>query len=306
MYLCMLGGPNLRVKRNIHCLTSNSWHVSAMPVERRIQLGAPYAYHVSGRTALDQPLLAREGVATDALDLLERLRRAFDLRLYAYALTATGYRLILRHQGILVDSDAQLRERWALLGSRTVPPSARLRARLTSLSGVMQTFLQRLARAHNARAGTTGSIWAARYRACLLADDAAICAAIAAVGRRENDATLVAHSADRSADAPGEPMLSPPPFTATPAGEIIFADEAPRGLVARPATADGAVLSQLLDEFESPDLEAYNDALQRGWALGRPESLTDALARLDRGGGRGRRRQRHELFDSLGLCAVWG
>ncbi|MFW5858883.1 MAG: hypothetical protein ACOCYP_02570 [Planctomycetota bacterium] len=277
-----------------------------MPVERRIMLGAPYAYHVSGRTALEQPVLAREGVAADALDLLERLRRAFDLRLYAYAFTATGYRLVLRHQGMLVDSDARLRERWALLGSRTVPASARLRARLTSLSGVMQTFLQRLARAHNARAGTTGSIWAGRYRACLLADDAAICAAIAAVGQEPGDAATMTNSSRRNAGVPGDPVLSPPPFTATPAGEIIFADEAPRGLVARPATADGAVLSLLLDEFEPQDLDAYNDALQRGWALGRPESLTDALARLDRGGGRGRRRQRHELFDSLGLCAVWG
>jgi hypothetical protein len=65
-----------------------------------------------------------------------------------------------------------------------------------------------------------------------------------------------------------------------------------------------------LDRFSATmrteHLSMYGEAIQHGWALGRPESLTDVLTRLGRGQGRGRSRSLRDLSDELGLCGVWG
>jgi hypothetical protein len=170
----------------------------------------------------------------------------------------------------------------------------------------MQTLLQRFSREWNRRHAGRGHLWSGRYRACLLADDNALLAAVAWV---EDDhlhrATRVVSSVDaRGASAPVP--LAPLPIRRGPDGSLFTADESPPGL--SPLTdQDGRTgFRDYVAELPPGDLAAYGVALSNGWALGRPESLSGLLSRIGRSGGRGRSRQLRELDDRLGLCGVWG
>ena len=101
--------------------------------------------------------------------------------------------------------------------------------------------------------------------------------------------------------------MTPAPVRALSDGEqILPADEAPLGLP--PPTDDHArfLLARFMHEIPEEDSLMYGYALNHGWCIGKPESLTDALSRLGRQFGRGRSRQLRDLDDQLGLCSLWG
>src|SRR4051812_22043774 len=112
-------------------------------LQRRHLAGSPHSYLIEVRCALNQPLFAAATEADQFLADLEVVRRAFAARVFAYAVGDAGAVLLLQHQAALSDSDAQMRARWSALGGRSSVPTARLHRRLTSLSGFMQTLLQR-------------------------------------------------------------------------------------------------------------------------------------------------------------------
>ena len=101
--------------------------------------------------------------------------------------------------------------------------------------------------------------------------------------------------------------LTPPPLRRDPSGLVFPADEAPLSLLPPAAAA----LDDLWDEWQSQldddDHACWDSTMSLAWALGRPESLTEALARLGRNtGASGRRRRIRDLGDQLGLCGIWG
>ncbi|TVR08456.1 MAG: hypothetical protein EA401_13935 [Planctomycetota bacterium] len=69
---------------------------------------------------------------------------------------------------------------------------------------------------------------------------------------------------------------------------------------------DQDLFDRFCQQLPSESADEYLKAALHSWALGRPESLTEALSRLARGPGRGRSRRARELDDELGLCGVWG
>lgn len=285
----------------------NSEYLEAVTLRRRAIEGAPHTYYITGRSANDRPVLGPLRDLRAFTDLLERVRQVFDLRLYAFAVEPSAYHLVLRHADEAVEGDERLRERWALLGGRQPPDAARLRRRLTSLGGVMQTFTQRYSHEYHRRHGGRGHLWAGRYRACLLADDAALLAAVAWV-EEETGARLpaTATSRHRLRGGRGAPQLAPLPVRATPDGSAVPADDALLALPPPTPEDEQDLFLRFAAALDAPARAAYGAALRRAWTIGRPESLTEAVARLGRARGRGRSRRQRELDDDLGLCGVWG
>jgi hypothetical protein len=259
------------------------------------------AYYVNTVTSLGQPLLAEDEDRERFLTQLERVRAVYQARLYGFAVTATAVHLVVQVRDHQREHDGVVRARWRALATRAVPPAARLRARLSSLAGFMQTLLQRYSREWNQRRGTRGRLWASRYRATLLADDRAVLAASAWL---EREHTVIVSATSAAGRTPV--TLAAPPLRLGP-GEAVFpADEAPPGCVP-PAPVDATRwLERFADGVSPASRAAHARALTSGWALGRPESLTAVLAHLGRAGGRGRSRKLRELDDELGLCGVWG
>jgi len=279
-----------------------------MPIQRRHVIGAPHIYYLHARCALGQALLATAAEQQAMRSLLELLRRCFDLRVYAYAIEGDAYHLVLRHADRLVESDERLSQRWSLLGGRHGPPPERLRRRFTTLDGLMQTLAQRFSHDFHRRNGGRGSIWAGRYRACLLADDAALLAAVAWVehGLGPKLPSCASSFAQRRRAVLEPPQLARLPLRITPGGEVVPSDEAILNLPPPAAADEPSLLDRFVATLDSNAVAGYGEALARAWTLGRPESLTEALARLGRHSGRGRSRSLRELDDELGLCGVWG
>ena len=267
----------------------------------RNQFFAPAATcYVSVRCALDQALFADSADRDDALAVIEQVRDGYDAALYAWCLSPSALHLVLRLPERLPIDDAWLRQRWQRAGGGSAISADRLRRRLTDLGGCMQTLLQRMSRARNRRHGTRGAIWAGRYRACLIADDAALLATIAWM---EGDLARDAVASSRTASIP---RVTAPPLRVGPDGMWYPADECPPGLPAPELGERSDWMARIADELGRDNRQAYGEAITHGWALGRPESLTGPLARLGRGPGRGRSRTLRHLADDLGLCGVWG
>ena len=175
---------------------------------RELIAGEPHCYCVHAHSALGQEIFATGNEATEFLLLIERMRFCLDLRIFAYLILPDSYYLILQHQGQVRDHDHVLQERWhELTGSQRLLPASRLRQRFTSLTGIMQTLAQRYSRAYHQRNGGRGSIWGERYRACLLADDSAVLAAIAYLHSHHSTALRLA---PLHGDEIG-PLISPSP-----------------------------------------------------------------------------------------------
>jgi hypothetical protein len=259
------------------------------------------AYYLQATACAGATPLAEAAEHLQFLTLLEQVRAVFQARAYAYGLRDQAVHLVLALRPHRDDSEQGLRDRWRRLSHRTPPPIGRLRQRLSSVSGFMQTMLQRFARDWNARRRRTGSMWSRRFRAVVLADDCALLAATTWIERRAGA------SSSRGQHDLGAPVaLSSPPLRVGPGDFICPTDDAPPGCSPPPAGESDRCLERFAQTVSSPSLEAYGRALAQGWALGRAESLTGVLARLGRGGGRGRGRRLRDLGDELGLCGVWG
>ncbi len=267
-------------------------------------MGAPHTYLVSVRCAQEQPALARAGECPALLAVIERLRQAFDARIFAFRIEAGGLSLLLRHRAV-ADSDERLRERWRSLdGAHSTLP--RLRARFTSLGGFMQTLLQRYSREWNRRNQGSGHLWAARYRACLLADDAALLAAVVWMEDVSLHPQAAIASSHAGHDGGAAITVATLPLRLGPDDSMFTTDESPPGLAPPPERDSQRWLDRFAANLRRSDRRAYGLALERGWALGRPDSLSETISRLGRGSGRGRSRQLRDLDDELGLCGVWG
>lgn len=270
---------------------------------RELIAGEPHCYCVHATSALGHEIFAKGTEDGEFLDLVERMRYCLDLRIYAYLILPDSYYLILQHQGQVRDHDQVLQERWhELTGSKRILPATRLRQRFTSLTAIMQTLAQRYSRGYHQRNGGRGSIWGERYRACLLADDSAVLAAIAFLHSHQDQALRLA---PLHGDELG-PFISPSPLREVAAGVITPTDEAPLGTHPPAAETWPVLLADFLDGLDDDSRNDYGHALRHGWALGRPESLVPSLSRMSRSSGRGRSRQIHELNDDLGLCGLWG
>jgi len=273
--------------------------------QRYTIIGAPHTYYVAIHSAFGHPVFREAADVTSALSSLELLREAFACRCHALAITEDALHIVIHHPPLAAGDDAFLRARWMAAGGRAQVTSSKLRERLGSLSGFMQTLLQRLSREWNRRHHRRGSLWARRYRACLLADDSAVLAAIAWI-EEELGASALLTSRHIRHDAHPTLRLAAPPLRIGPDNQWFPADEGPPG-IPPPANDDLRLwLDRIASELGAAHRRAYGEALQHGWALGRPESLTDPLSRLSRGTGRGRSRRLRQLADDLGLCGVWG
>ncbi len=276
-----------------------------MPLVRGILVGPPHTYLVQVATAAGLAAFERAGEAEHLLRLIARLRQAFDLRIYGYLISASELRLVLRHHPTINDTDEQLRTRWARMGGSRLTSITRIKQRFASLGGFMQSLLQRFSREWNRRHESRGHLWSGRYRACLLADDSALLAAVCWVENARRALPVCTSAVARAAAEPLLP-LAPLPIRRGPDGSLFPGDESPPGL---PPLTDEDGLGGFRDyvlQLPGDDLIAYGAALSNGWALGRPESLSDILSRIGRSGGRGRSRQLRELDDRMGLCGVWG
>lgn len=277
-----------------------------MPLVRGVLVGPPHTYLVQVSTALGMSVFGHPGEAEHLLHLITRLRQAFDVRLFGYLILRDGLRLVLRHHVSVNESDERLRTRWALIDGSPLTTVPRIKQRFTSLGGFMQTFLQRFSREWNRRHASRGHLWSGRYRACLLADDHALLAAVAWVEDAHLHRTVRVLSSAEAHGPEASLPLTPLPIRRGPDGSLFTADESPPGL---PPLTDEDGRAGFLDyvaELPPADLAAYGVALNAGWALGRPESLSGLISRIGRRGGRGRSRQLRELDDRLGLCGVWG
>lgn len=277
-----------------------------MPLVRGVLVGPPHTYLVQVSTALGMSVFGHPGETDHLLNLIARLRQAFDLRLYGYLITHDGLRLILRHHVVVSESDDRLRARWALIQGSHLTTVSRIKQRFATLGGFMQTLLQRFSRDWNRRHASRGHLWAGRYRACLLADDNALLAAVAWVEDDHLHRQLRVISSADSRTTNAVVPLAPLPIRRGPDGSLFTADESPPGLSPLTDEEGRRGFRDYVAELPSADLAAYGVALSNGWALGRPESLSGLLSRIGRHGGRGRSRQLRELDDRLGLCGVWG
>jgi hypothetical protein len=267
----------------------------------------PGVHYVRVDTAHGHPAFAAGADRAALFTLIEGVRAVYEARLHGVAVTPSRLTLLVQ-PGEANDDDARLRRRWALLGGRSEPPPARLRARLGSLSGFMQTLLQRASRDWNRRHGSRGHLWAGRYRATLLADDRALLAAQTCL----EDALVAEIPAGTPVPAVrslGAPVLSlaGPVLRLAANGFVFPADEAPPACAPPPADTAAEHLARFLATVPAASRAVYAHALDHGWALGRPESLRAVLARLARSGaGGGRGRILRDLDDEWGLCGVWG
>ncbi len=253
------------------------------------------------------PLLEKEIDAHALRELCDKIRSVFDLQIFSLRITPSSYQLIFTHLDQLLDNDDTLQDRWRNLGSRStsIPPD-RLRERMTSLGGIMQTLAQRYSRSWHHRNGGHGSIWARRYRSCLLADDTALLCAIACLESPDQNTAEVWSTATLHSDRSTLPRLAPLPLRQAPDGHTMPADEALLSLIPPLRTDNQPLLDDFMDSIDERSLYAYRTALRKGWALGRPDSLIDCLSRIGRPSGRGRSRRMRDLDDELGLCGVWG
>lgn len=276
-----------------------------MPLARQQLCGAPHVYAVAVATALGIPRLAESGAAEILREHWELVRTVFDVQYYAWRIHDSGFTLILRHRHQALETDPALQRRWALLGTRSSPRAERLRERVTCLSGFMQTLLQTASRRLRQHCGGPGTWWAPRYRGTLLADDSALLAAICAIEHGDDQPPCLASS--RNHHHPGAcPRLAAPPASTMPDGEVLPRDSTPFGIRPPPPGRDQELVDTFREQISSDQRSAYAQALDHAWALGRPESLSEAMARLGRNSGRGRSRRLRELDDDLGLCGVWG
>lgn len=276
-----------------------------MPCPRRNILGRPDVYLVRMTCALAHPAFAVMDDAQAVLDLLQELGSGFRIRLYAYRIEAADVALVLRHDLTQAETDDSLRRRWTAMGGRsTGMTTTRLRRRLGSLDGFMQTLCQRASRDWNRRHLSRGHLWAGRYRTCLLADDAALLAGV--IWCEDPDRGPVVVSSRGRHGAGMAPLLAALPLRIATGSMVFPSDESPPGC---PPPADQDLQGCFIRYGEGlmPTCRtAYGMALTRGLALGRPESLSETMARLGRDGGRGRSRQLRDLDDQRGLCGVWG
>ncbi len=270
---------------------------NTMPVTPRAALaGAPHTYLVEVVSANAAPVLASSDEQRAFIANLEAVRGCFAARLFAAAVHADRFQLVLRHQSERRDRDETLRARWQALYPGRRGPLTGWSARFTTLAGFMQVLLQRYGRDRHERDGGSGRQWAQRYRAVLLTDDRALLAICGAVVGQA--------SAAWTSLMPGPVTLAPLPLRGE--GALIMpADEAPPGMP--PASLDPTGVAAAQITGPPADLaRTYAQAMRQAWAIGQPESLHEVLARLGRATGKGRHRRQHELEDDLGLCAVWG
>ena len=167
----------------------------------------------------------------------------------------------------------------------------------------MQTLLQTLRRLRSLRC--PGTWWAPRYRSCLLSDDSALIAAVLAIEHEQNG-VLSSSVTQREFPQEGLPQLATLPLCVMPDGEVLPRDGTPMGVRPPPPGQDHALLQDCLEQGLDDQTPTYAKALGQAWALGRPESLSESMARLGRQSGRGRSRRIRELDDDWGLCGVWG
>lgn len=268
-------------------------------------LGHPDVYLIRLTCALGHHAFAEQDDVDSLLKLLSILCEGFRVRLFAYRLDAHELTLIIRHEHDIADTDANLRKRWQTIGGRSsTMTTARLRRRLGSLEGFMQILAQRSSRNWNLRHHSRGHLWAGRYRACLLADDAALLAGIAWLECASRPNPQASSQGKHGSSL--KPSLSGLPIRMTHGDLALPADEAPPGC---PPPSDEDLqrcFDQYCSHFSPQCRSAYGTALTRGFALGRPESLSETIARLGRQNGRGRSRKLRELDDQRGLCGVWG
>ncbi|MFW5844977.1 MAG: hypothetical protein ACOCXJ_01995 [Planctomycetota bacterium] len=275
-----------------------------MQPQRHQLTGPPHTYYVTAQCALRQELLAGPE-AQHFLDLVADLCRCVDGNLFAYAIDADAYHLIIQHRDQVLDADQELQRRWRSFGgaAQAAQPD-RLRTRFASLGGIMQTLAQRYSRAWHQRNGGRGGIWAERYRACLLADASALLCAVAWLEYGRAQGSLLSSRGRHQRDS--DPPLALLPLREHSDGSVLTADS--EGLLLVPPAAERiqSLLDSFAAELDAEAYTAYEHALTHGWALGRPESLIEATARLGRSTGRGRSRRIRELDDQLGLCGFWG
>ncbi len=277
-----------------------------MSLTRDQVIGPPHTYLVRNSFAFGQPLFAEKHVRDDFLLQVDRVRQAFDAFVFGYVIDPSGYQLVLRHRSLLVESDAALRARWAVLGGSPATATTALRRRMTSLSGCMQTLAQGFSRRFNRRHGTRGRIWQARYHCCLLADDTALLCALSWMDRRAGRGHNSLESSAGRHGSDEAPILSGLPLAESPDGSVMPADSAPPTLGPPERRRNQVLLTRWHAALDDDTLDLYGRALQRAIAFGLPESLTDALARLGREAGRGRSRRLRFLDDQQGLCGIWG
>jgi hypothetical protein len=273
-----------------------------MPARAAI-VRAPAAYYVNTVATLGHPVFDGAREASRFLNLLEAVRAVFQARVYAYALLPSELHLVVQVRDHQDQSDATVRGRWRALAPRAIPTAARLRARLASLPGFMQTLLQRYGRERNRHRGARGRLWAARYRAALLADD---CAVLAATTWLERELSAPAVASSRAPAGHDPVTLAAPPLRIGPDDFIFPADEAPPGCTPPGSGSQLDCLARFADAIAPEARAAHGRALRGGWALGRPESLAGVMSQLQRPAGRGRERKLRDLDDELGLCGVWG
>ncbi|MFW5845180.1 MAG: hypothetical protein ACOCXJ_03045 [Planctomycetota bacterium] len=273
-----------------------------MHPQRAQLLGSPHCYYLTAECALAQPLLSDQNDAQELAQLIADLQQAGDLSIYALSIQADGYAMVLQHRASLHDSEDGLRARWQRFGGSHVTQEsvAAIQARLCSLSGLMQTLGGRFSRRWHERHGGRGSIWARRYRACLLADDSAILAAACWLERSSSDSVLL------SRRDPLPVRIVPPAVVALVHGTVMVQDEGVLGMLTPGLDQQQKLYLRYRDSLSEEALHNYRNGFARSWAIGRPESLSEALARLGRSSGRGRSRRPHELEDPLGLCGIWG
>jgi len=268
--------------------------------------GPPDVYWIHSACALAAPLLGDRAASAALLTWIERLRPVFALRCYAYAIQPDGYHLVVQIRARTNDADEDLQRRWATTGSRSQPAPHLLRRRLTSLSGFMQTLNQGFSRRFHRRHGGRGSIWEGRYHSCLLADDSALLAAVSWIEEGLPARTRCVHRSRDPRAADGILRLNPLPLRELPGGMVLPGDRAPLGAKSALPGEEGQLLERSRMGLSTTSLQTYGRAIRRAWALGQPESLTDAADRLGRQRGRGRHRRLHELDDEWGLCGIWG
>ena len=275
-----------------------------MPLSRQSLCGPPHLYAVQVQTALSLPRLAESGACAVLLQHIETVRHVFDASIYAWRVDPEGFSLILRHRANFAGSLSALQDRWALLGGKSIPRGERLLERVCSLSGFMQTLLQTASRELRKACGGPGTWWTPRYRSCLLSDDSALIAAVLAM--EDAEGSLMASREHRGGAGEQLPQLATLPLCLMPDGEVLPRDITPMGIKPPPPGQDHSLLSDCLEQGAEDHTPIYAKALRQAWALGRPESLTESMARLGRSSGRGRSRRIRELEDDWGLCGVWG
>ena len=267
-----------------------------MTVPRNLLTGPPHRYYVTLSTARDLPLL--EDCHDILRSLIPRWIKGMQATAWMVAIEPSRLHLVLRHRTTPLGLPSQ----W-VQAYQTWQPKSRLQSdaiaeRITSLGGCLQLFSRAVSQAINQQSSTTGSCWEPRFRSCLLTDDTALIATCVMLLRKATPQRTWHHLNQ------DQLSLTPLPLTRLHSGQVIPTDQAPLG---SPATQyDQKLITDLWQEISDSDPESWEKALAKSHALGLPESLAEALGRLERQPGRGRRRRMHDLGDSWGLAGIWG